>query len=292
MRLERENPAAAAAAWRQALDLLPPGSPEQGAVRERIGAMAAGWPPAAAATRRLVPADPWGRAILKTGLSMLVSIVVYYAVFHSLLFAAGFVVLMLIHEMGHVLATWYFGLSASPPVFIPFVGAVINLREQPPNALVESIVGIGGPVLGTIGALACYAAARAVGGPVGADLMSVAFAGFFLNLFNLLPVPPLDGGRVAAAVSPWLWLLGLAGLAGLIALEVKSHATYGVLILIMVLFYGMPRIRATLRTRWAQAPYYRISRAASWTMGALYLGLGLLLGFMFHHMGGWQALGA
>ena len=299
VRLEPVNPAAAAMAWRQALDLLPPDSVESMRVRERIGALASGWSgpagaghaPARAARAPARGPDPWQRALLKTGLSMVLSIVVYYAFFHSLLFAAGFVVLMLIHEMGHVLATWYFGLSASPPVFIPFVGAVINLREQPPNALVESIIGIGGPVLGTFGALICYALAQAVGGVTGMELMEVAFAGFFLNLFNLLPVPPLDGGRVTAAISPWLWLAGLAGLAAMIVLEVKSRApSVGLFILIMVLFYALPRIRATLRVRWSQVPYYRISRFASWTMGVLYLGLGGLLAFMFQHLGGWHLL--
>jgi hypothetical protein len=71
-------------------------------------------------------------------------------------FAVGFVVLMLVHELGHSIAMRYFRLSASPPIFIPFLGAVINLRQTPRNALEEAIVGIGGPVTGTIAAGVTY----------------------------------------------------------------------------------------------------------------------------------------
>jgi Zn-dependent protease len=286
--LEASDPAAAAMRWRQALDLLPPDAPQYQQIQNRIGALAAGWRPGGAAVpsgppTAVKPPDALPLAIAKTAGSMLLAAAVYYAfLFHNWVIAIGFVVLMLVHEMGHVLAMWYFRLSASPPIFIPFIGALINMREAPPNALVESIVGMGGPMLGTIGALACYALAMTVHNPMlRFELLVSAQLAFMLNLFNLLPVPPLDGGRITAAVSPWLWIPGLLGLGALMVVQYRSNGSFGLFILAMVLFYALPRIRATLRRQGTNTPYYRVSRAASWIMGSLYFGLGCVLSYMF-----------
>ena len=319
MRLEPVNPPAAAMLWRQALDLLPPDSQQYADVYHRMGALAAGWspapqqpgppplPPAASwhpgareipqplgATRPAVrPPDPLPLALAKTLGSMLLSIAVYYVVlFGNLPIAIGFVVLMLVHEMGHVLAMRYYKISASPPIFIPFLGALINMRQQPPNALVESIVGIGGPLLGTVGALACYGLAFATHGTLRIELLVCAQLAFMLNLFNLLPVPPLDGGRVTAAISPWIWLIGLAGLGWMIVQSLigmhtdpQEYGWFDLVIPVLILMYALPRIMLTLRLRKADLPYYRVSRPASWTMTAIYLGLGGILAFMFLHLG-------
>jgi Zn-dependent protease len=214
---------------------------------------------------------------------MLVAAVVYYFfLFHNVTIAVGFVVLMLIHELGHVIAMKWNGLSASPPIFIPFLGAVINMRQSPPNALVESVVGIGGPLLGTIGGLACYGVAVYTQAPqLHHDLLVVAQLAFMLNLFNLLPVPPLDGGRITAAISPWLWIPGLAGLGFMMYQEIRGGAGFSLVILAMVLFYAFPRIRDTLRGQGRKGAYYRVSRWASWTMAGLYLSLGATLAYMF-----------
>jgi len=311
MRLEPINPAAAAMVWRQVLDLLPPESAEFQQINQRIGALIGGWSSASSAAagpsiqtwspgvqeisarnrsqRQVRPPDPLPLAITKTVGSMAVTILVYYfLVFPSLTIAVGFVVLMLIHEMGHVLAMRYYGLSASPPIFIPFVGALINLRQQPPNALVESVVGIGGPVLGTVGAVVCYAIAMSlqVDSDLQMQLLMVAQLAFFLNLFNLLPVPPLDGGRVTAAISPWLWIGGLAGLFTLMFVEARASGFGALIIPVLILVYAFPRIRTTLQMRGTNDPYYNVSRAASWTMGTIYLGLGTFLTFMFLHLHG------
>jgi Zn-dependent protease len=309
MQLERVNPPAAAMVWRKALDVLPRNSRQYADIYERIRALAAGWSPVAAAAGapahtspvpqrlpsrhdRVLPPDPWPLAFAKTAGSMLVAMAVYYLwPFHDWVIAFGFVVLMLVHEMGHVLATWYFGLSASPPIFIPFVGAIINLREQPPNALVESVIGMGGPLLGTIGALVWYAIALAVPGPWRESLLDGAQLAFILNLFNLIPVPPLDGGRITAAISPWIWVAGLAGLAAFIVLQAVIGSRFGLLILLLVLFAGFRRVRDTLQARDMKLPYYDISPAASWIMGTLYVGLGVLLTFMIYQLGGLHRLG-
>jgi Zn-dependent protease len=303
MRLEQSDPAAAVARWRQALAMLPPESPAYSAVSARINdlsrggnnsgvpigeeqVMPEGSPGAGPEHRQPPPLDPMPKAIAKTLGSMLVSIAAYYFLFKgnypgnpmaALWFSVGFVVLMLIHEMGHVFATWHYKLSASPPIFIPFLGAIINLRESPQNALVESVIGIGGPMLGTVGAIACLAIALAVPNPNARSLLlDVAEWGFFLNLFNLTPVPPLDGGRVTAAVSPWIWMLGLIGLgAAIIYLWLFVHVLP--IVMIIVFIYAIPRIRETLSRRGRDIPYYRIPRSASLTMGIVYLGLGALL---------------
>ena len=286
IRLEPINPWAAVSLWQQVLALVPPDSPQYQALRNRVGALSAGMMPAdpmpgaarvpvpGAATIGAAPRDTWATALAKTIGSMLVSIAVYYALlFHDIGFAVGFCVLMLIHELGHVAANWYYGLSASPPIFVPFIGAVINLRQRPPNAKVEAIIGIAGPITGTIGALAAYAWYVNTGSKLALEL---SFFGFMLNLFNLLPVPPLDGGRVTAAVSPWIWLLGLVGLGWMVVQHVVP-LWMGALIL----FYALPRIRNTLRSREQFGDYYRIGRAASWTIGTLYVALGVLLIYFF-----------
>lgn len=299
LRLERTNTPAAVSVWRQALDLLPPASPPFQQIQQRIGALSTGWNPGMAeiprpgAARPVRPPDPPALAAAKTAGSMLLSIAVYYlALFQNWPVAIGFVVLMLVHEMGHVIATRYYGMSASPPIFIPFVGALINLRQSPPNAWVESVIGMGGPFLGTIGAMVCYIIAMTV--PMHADLhFELLFAtqlAFILNLFNLLPVPPLDGGRITAAITPWLWILGLLGLGFVGFMEFRAAGLYGLVIPVLILLYAFPRIRYTLQARGTNAEYYKVSRAKSWSMAAVYVGLGLLLIFMFHHLGGYHFL--
>jgi Zn-dependent protease len=284
MSLEAFDPAGAAMRWRRCLELLPPDSQQYAAIYNRLAALAAGQ---LTPTRAVPPADTVGSALLKTGGSMLISILVYAGLFYgggspvlALKFATGFVLLILIHELGHVAAMRYYGLSAGPPIFIPFMGALINLRQPPQNAKVEAVVGIGGPIAGTIGALACYGLYVALGPNANEDTRRMVYAlahfGFILNLFNLLPVPPLDGGRITAAVNPKVWMLGIAGL---IAMAVNDFLQSGQIpiLLLLVLFFALPRVKATLRRRNVDDPYYAIGRGAVWTIGVMYVALGLLL---------------
>lgn len=215
--------------------------------------------------------------MLKTLGSMVISIAVYAYFFQNARVAAGFVVLMLVHEMGHVVANRYYGIAAGPPIFIPFLGAIINLKQRPPNAKVEAIIGIAGPVAGSIGALVCYG--YYLYNPASQLALILSYFGFMLNLFNLLPVPPLDGGRVTAAISPWIWMLGLAALAWLFISDwIAGHFDW---ILILVLIYAFPRIQETLRGRARFGEYYNISRRASWTIGVVYFVLGVILLVLF-----------
>jgi Zn-dependent protease len=280
--LEQTNPPQAAAIWQQCLPLLPPNSPQYQNIVQRIAHLSqmqaqpftatgsAGGQPYPQASRRN---DTPVVAIAKTLGSMVLSAAVYTVAFQSLPFAIGFVVLMLIHEMGHVFALWYYGLKASPPIFIPFVGALINLRQSPPNAMAEAVVGMGGPFLGTVGSVACLVLAYFL--PQYPVLILIAYFGVFLNLFNLLPVPPLDGGRITAALSPWLWILGLA-LAGAMFFYDLSQGMHD-WILVVVVIFGWPRIKRTLAMRHRDLPYYQVSRSGSYGIGAVYVLLALFL---------------
>lgn len=140
-------------------------------------------------------------------ISMLVSVWAY-ALLYPWEFAIGFVLLLLVHEMGHVIAAKHKGLPVSAPLFIPFLGALIAMKKHPLDAQVEAYIAFGGPMLGTLGALGVFGAGYYLDSPL---LYSLAYIGFFLNLINLLPIHPLDGGRIATAVTRWLWLVGLIG---------------------------------------------------------------------------------
>jgi len=143
--------------------------------------------------------------LLSTGGTMLLSLAVYALVW-GWRYAAGFVALLFVHEMGHWLAARQRGLAVGAPAFIPFVGAWIQLKQMPHDAETEAYVGLAGPLVGTAGALLCYLAAR----QSDTDwLLAVSYAGFFLNLFNLIPLSPLDGGRITQVVSPWFWAVGV-----------------------------------------------------------------------------------
>ncbi|RXT13521.1 site-2 protease family protein [Ammoniphilus sp. CFH 90114] len=131
-----------------------------------------------------------------------------YAVIYPWSFAIGIVVMIFIHEMGHILAAKRKGIPVSAPAFIPFVGALITMKKQPVDAQTEAYLAFGGPVIGTLGALAALGLGVALDSPA---LLSVAQVGFFLNLINLIPVHPLDGGRIVTAISRWLWVVGLVG---------------------------------------------------------------------------------
>ena len=144
--------------------------------------------------------------VLSTSATMLVSIAAYSLIW-GWSFAAGFVILLLVHEMGHVIQLRREGIEASAPMFIPFMGAFVAAKSMGDDAGAEARVGLAGPVLGSLACLVPLAIWQATGNEF---WQALAFVGFFLNLFNLLPVLPLDGGRAMAALSPWVWYVGYA----------------------------------------------------------------------------------
>jgi Zn-dependent protease len=209
--------------------------------------------------------------LLVTAGTALVSVAAY-SIFFGWWFAAGFVVLLFVHEMGHVIALRREGIKASAPMFVPFMGAVIVARSLGDNALAEARVGLAGPILGSLGA----AAVAVVGELTGSSLLiALAYFGFFINLFNLLPVVPLDGGRAAAAMSPWMWFLGFGVLVALAFLNPGNP-----ILLIIVLFAGFQtwhRWQQRKTQSLAQAAYYRVAPRHRLLVGAVYVGLIALL---------------
>lgn len=145
----------------------------------------------------------WGK-LATTGGTMLLSLAVYATIW-GWPYAAGFIALLFAHEMGHYVAARQCGLNVGAPAFIPFVGAWINLKEQPRDVRTEAYVAVAGPLVGTVSAVAVYLWGRWTDSTL---LLAIAYAGLFLNLFNLLPVSPLDGGRITAVISPRVWLIG------------------------------------------------------------------------------------
>jgi Zn-dependent protease len=188
-----------------------------------------------------------------------------YAQMWGWAFALGFVLLIFVHELGHALVMQQQGIPAGAPVFIPFVGAVIAMRGQPRDAWVEALVGIGGPVLGSVGALACLIVAWVSGAPF---WYALASTGFLLNLFNLLPISPLDGGRIVGVISRWLWVAGYA--LGIGALLVTRSP-----MLFLILLIGLFGIRRTVRG--PHAGYFDAAPGRRIAMGVAYFGLIILL---------------
>jgi Zn-dependent protease len=142
---------------------------------------------------------------LTTGLSMMLMIVVYTYIY-GWKYAIGIVLLLFIHEMGHLTASRRLGIDTSLPMFIPFIGAIIQMKEAPKDAKTESIVGIAGPVFGAMGAFICLFIGELFHSAL---LLALAYFGFLLTVFNLIPAHPLDGGRIVTAISLKLWMIGI-----------------------------------------------------------------------------------
>jgi Zn-dependent protease len=208
--------------------------------------------------------------LLTTVGTMAVSLAAYAWIW-GVPFAAGFVVLLFVHEMGHVIQLRREGIKASAPMFIPFLGAVITARSLGDNATAEARVGLAGPILGSIGAAGCILIWHATGNDV---WRALAYTGFLLNLFNLLPVVPLDGGRAMAAMAPWMWFAGFAALIPLVF--VFSNP----IIVLLIVFAGMETYR-----RWQQRKhggeqsraYYSVRPIDRALVAAVYLSLIVLL---------------
>jgi Zn-dependent protease len=208
--------------------------------------------------------------ILVTAGSMAVSIVAYTTIW-GFSFAIGFVVLLLVHEMGHVIQLRREGIPASAPMFIPFLGAVVASKSLGKNAVAEARVGLAGPVLGTVGSVACLVIWQVTGHDY---WRALGYTGFFINLFNLLPVVPLDGGRAMAAMSPWMWFLGFFGIV------VLAFVFPNPIIILIALFAAYETYR-----RWEHRrkggpeteAFYRVSPRNRLLVGAVYLGLVALL---------------
>ena len=207
----------------------------------------------------------WVLAALKfakfsTLITMIASVWVY-ATLWGFPFALGFVLLIFVHEAGHALVMRQQKIPAGAPVFIPFVGAVIAMKGMPRDAYVEALVGIGGPALGTLGALLCLV----VGWGTGFQIWyALAYTGFMINMFNMIPIPPLDGGRITPVLSRWVWIVGLV-IGGAVFLQTRSPLLF--LILLVGVFTFFKNIKTIDRA------YYEVSAQRRTTIGVSYFGL-------------------
>jgi Zn-dependent protease len=217
--------------------------------------------------------------LLTTSGSMLVSVAAYSLIW-GWRFAAGFVLLLLVHEMGHVIQLRREGIEASAPMFIPFLGAVVAAKSLGDDAAAEARVGLAGPVLGSLGAALLVPVWLATGNDF---WQALAFTGFFLNLFNLLPVVPLDGGRAMAAMAPWMWFVGLAAMA---ALAIAFPNPIILLILVFAALSTWQRWKARRAGGETAQDYYRVTRGQRAAVAVVYIGLivALVLGMDATHV--------
>lgn len=177
--------------------------------------------------------------LLKSAGFMVVSIGVYALAF-GWAFAAGFVVLVYLHELGHYVAARRHGMQPGLPAMIPFIGAWTALRGTPLSAAQEASIAFAGPFAGTMAA--CVVLAIALH-EHSALWMALAYSGFFLNLFNLVPIVPFDGGHIIAVLSPKAWFVGLPILVGLLIWSQNP-------LLLVILLLLAPTIWASLRAAW------------------------------------------
>ena len=179
-----------------------------------------------------------------TLISMVVALF-FYTLFFGWEFAIGIVLLILVHESGHVIVSRQQGIPMSLPVFLGPFGAFTRMHQQPRDARQEAIIAIGGPVFGAAAAFACFLWALAI--PAGHFhylLLALAYFGFFMNLFNLIPMSPLDGGRVANAISKWMNVVGIAIMA-VVAFWLSNP--FAIIILILGIFTTWQRFRNARR---------------------------------------------
>jgi Zn-dependent protease len=249
------DPAGALHAWRQVLDLLPGGSTQHARVLAKVQAASARLPAAAGGPRPkpassgrskglaslgalgvLVAKFKWiilmilgkgklllvGLAQAKTFLSMAIALGVY-TMLYGWRFALGLIASIYVHEMGHVAWLRRYGIAATAPMFIPGFGAFVRLKQHPATVGEDARVGLAGPVWGAAAAVVFLALGSAIGSPL---LLTIARVGAWINLFNLIPVWQLDGGRGFAALSRGqraltagvFWALALSGVDGMLFL--------------------------------------------------------------------------
>jgi Zn-dependent protease len=217
----------------------------------------------------------FGKVLLSVG-TMLLTIWVYTTIY-GLPFATGFVGLILVHELGHYAAARQKGLDVGLPMFIPFLGAWITLKDRPVDAETEAYIAYAGPFIGTLGAFVVYFLARTQDSDL---LMALAYAGFMVNLFNLIPLSPLDGGRITQILSPRIWLLG-------VPLLVILFFYFPSPLLILIAILAVPSVLAAWRydPNSPEAIAYRsVPTATRMEYTIMYLGLAAVLALLAHNI--------
>lgn len=218
----------------------------------------------------LLVALKFGKVALTLG-SMLLSMWVY-AKFYGWPFGIGMVLLIFVHECGHALAARMRGIHASFMVFIPFMGGLYAAKRAGKDVVEEAFIGIMGPVVGTLGALVCVGLYFATG-----SLFWLALAswGFFVNLFNLAPTAPLDGGWITPVFSPKLLAVGV------VLLILVGFRNPFIWILGLM---SLPRIIGGWKADPKTQPYYQATAADRWRYALAYIGLIAFLGVGWYRL--------
>ncbi|HJW93341.1 MAG TPA: site-2 protease family protein [Thermoanaerobaculia bacterium] len=200
------------------------------------------------------------------GGSMALSIAAY-AKQASLEIGIGFVVIIVIHEVGHAVVIRAKGLRAGWMVFIPFIGGAVTVKDQPRTAYDDAQIGLAGPIAGTFASLAALQIFKWTGnGPY----LVIAFAGFSINLLNLLPIGLLDGGRISGAITKWMWLLGGA----VLTYKTISHPN---VLLVLILLLSLFQVYASI-VREQSEEFYRVTGIQRAAVAVAYFSLVIFLG--------------
>ncbi|ABO50343.1 peptidase M50 [Desulforamulus reducens MI-1] len=201
-----------------------------------------------------------------TIISMALTIVIYAQVY-GWFFAIGFVASIFVHEMGHYITSKKIGMNVTAPMFIPFIGAFIGMKEAPRSVKEEALSALGGPLAGAFATLICLTFYYLTKTPYWVGL---AYVSAFLNLFNLLPFGPLDGGRITKALSPMIWVIGLV-LTIVLIIKLKSF------ILVLVLIVGIVEVVSMIRNKSETAKYLEVDPGFRLKIGLSYMGLLVIL---------------
>jgi len=216
----------------------------------------------------------FGKFLLGGG-SMLLSMWAW-ATLYGWPFGVGIVLLIFIHECGHALAARLRGIPTGIMVFVPLMGAFVTTKRYGKNIVEDAFIGIMGPVFGTLAGIGCLAIYALV--PSHSPFwLALAQFNFFMNLFNLAPTPPLDGGWITPLFSPKLLAVGAVLLLFLVP--------YNPLILILALM-SLPRIIAGWKAKPEESDYYQATAADRWKFGAAYLGLAAFLALAYYGLHG------
>lgn len=201
------------------------------------------------------------------GGSFLVTIAAY-ATKWPLAIVVGFVVITLIHEIGHAIVIRAKGLRAGFLVFIPFIGGAVSLKDQPRSVYDDALIGLAGPFAGTLASLACLQVYKWIDDPL---WLMIAFLGFLLNLINLVPIGMLDGGRISAAVTKWMWVFGGAALVYKV-IDQPNPLTIAIAVLAVFQVYA-----SILREK-SDKHFYEITAFQRAAIAVLYFALVIFLG--------------